>query len=301
MHIISASRRTDIPALHAAWFMNRIRAGRVRVISPFGPRVFEISLLTEDVLGIVFWTKNAAPLLKYLDELRNRGYCFSFLYTVNNYPAFLEPGTPKLGHTMKIVETLAKKLGPRGLRWRYDTIVMTEKLDRSWHTSNFRNLCASLAGFTSECIFSFCDYYRKTKRNMSLRVPDHIKPSEAECRDMAEELAHIARDRKISLLSCAHDFLVSERIGKARCIDAEAMAHVVDSTRRQEALRRLKTAPSRNGCGCAASKDIGAYDTCAQGCVYCYANSNPDRARRNLALVRADSECLDPRWDFMNR
>ena len=301
MHIISASRRTDIPALHSEWFMNRIRAGRACVIAPFGGKIFEISFAAEDVIGIVFWTKNAEPMLSHLDELASRGYCFSFLYTVNNYPAFLEPGVPKLGHTMKIVESLAKRLGPHGLRWRYDTIVLTEKLDRRWHVGNFRRLCSLLAGFTYECIFSFCDYYRKTERNMGLQVSDHIKPSEAECRDMAEELAHVAGEWNISLLSCAHDFLVSERIGKARCIDTDVMAQVVDSAQRREALRNLKAAPSRNGCGCVASKDIGAYDTCTHGCAYCYANANQERARQNMALMRADSECLDPRWDSMDR
>lgn len=33
--IISASRRTDIPAFYARWFMNRIRHGSCVVINPF--------------------------------------------------------------------------------------------------------------------------------------------------------------------------------------------------------------------------------------------------------------------------
>lgn len=294
MHVVSASRRTDIPAFHARWFMNRVRAGYARVVSPFGGGRFEVSLLAEDVAAIVFWTKNAGPLLPHLDELNDRGYCFTFLYSINNYPSRLEPGVPDRGHTMKVVEALAKKFAPSILRWRYDTIVLTETLDRQWHMANFRSLCRSLSDFTSSCIFSFCDYYRKTIRNMARLVPDHYRPDEVQCREMVEEMADIAAGRGISLSACAHDFLVSDKVGKARCIDPEFLKRVVDSDERRKAVNELKAAPTRKECGCVASRDIGAYDTCAHGCVYCYANSDPARARDNVSRISPQSDCLAP-------
>lgn len=295
MHVISASRRTDIPAFHAAWFMERMRAENVSVVSPFGGRVHEVSLAPADVIAIVFWTKNAVPLVRYLDELASMGHCFTFLYSINNYPAFLEPNVPDRGHTLKAVEWLVRRFSSSVFRWRYDTIVLTDVLNRGWHLQNFREMCRVLSPYTSECIFSFCDYYKKTTRNMERKLLNHRKPDETECREMAAEMAEVAKEWDISLASCAHDFLVSDKIIKARCIDPVFLADVVDSTERKAALVTLKTSPTRKDCGCTASRDIGAYDTCAHGCVYCYANSNPELAARNRELIRPDYPCLDPK------
>jgi len=173
--------------------------------------------------------------------------------------------------------------------------VLSESLNWNWHKQNFRRLCRSLAPYAKECIFSFCDYYRKTARNMERGMPDYWKPSEAQCIEMAEEMAEVARQWGIAVASCAHDFLVSDNVMKARCIDPVLLSQVVNSPERLVAVRDLKKAPTRKGCGCAASRDIGAYDTCLHGCLYCYANADPESARRNVALVRKDSDCLDPR------
>jgi len=294
MHVISASRRTDIPAFHARWFMNRVAAGYATVVSPFGAKVHEVSLAAADVIAVVFWTKNAGPIVPHLEELTQRGHCFTFLYTINNYPSSIEPGVPKLSRTLEIVETLAKRFPSSKMRWRYDTIVLTETLNASWHLRNFGQLCRTLAPYTSECIFSFCDYYRKTVRNMDRHAPDYRKPGEEESRFLAQELASVGHQWGIGLASCAHDFLVSGSITRARCIDPRFLADVVDTPARRDALDRLKPAPTRKGCDCAASRDIGAYDTCAHGCVYCYANTDAELARRNLGRVSPECECLHP-------
>lgn len=294
MHIISASRRTDIPAFHAEWFINRIRDGFVRVRSPFGGGFSEVSLKPDAVIAIVFWTKNPAPLLPHLDWLREMGYCFTFLYTINNYPSFLEPHVPDLGHTLRMVKTISKRFSTPAFRWRYDTVVLTSSLDAEWHFRNFEGLCRTLASDTQECIFSFCDYYKKTVRNMDRYAPDYKRPEEGQCKEIAGQMAEIASRYGISLASCAHDFLVFGSIRKAKCIDRVFLDQVVDSPERKRALGALKTSPTRRECGCTASKDIGAYDTCAHGCVYCYANADPILARSNIARLRPDSLCLDP-------
>jgi hypothetical protein len=295
MHVISASRRTDIPAFHAEWFMKRIRDHSVDVVSPFGGKQFQVSLDPSDVIAIVFWTKNASPLLPYLDELEQRGHRFTFLYTINNYPPSLEPNVPDLCHTLEVVEAMTRRYSSSIFRWRYDTIVLTDTINSQWHIRNFDYLCAKISPYVKECLFSFCDYYKKTIRNMERMVPNHHRPDEAECTAIAEELASIALSRGITLASCAHDFLVSCAISKARCIDPQFLARVVDSDERKHCLARLKATPTREDCGCVASRDIGAYDTCLHGCAYCYANTNPQLAARNVARMNSDSRCLAPK------
>ena len=247
MHIVSASRRTDIPAFHSDWLMNRIREGKATVASPFGGGFHEVSLTVDDVIAIVFWTKNAKPLLKSLNELSERGYYYSFLYTVNNYPDFLEPHVPQLSQTMKVIEELASR-DPRPLiRWRYDTIVMTEELNLRWHLSNFELLCRRLAPYCEECIFSFCDYYKKTRRNMMLHVPDFIEPTQNEQQDLADEMANTAAEHGILFESCAHDALVNGKVKKGRCIDPAWLSSLVETQERLSELAELKTRPSRKG------------------------------------------------------
>jgi hypothetical protein len=218
----------------------------------------------------------------------------AFLYTVNNYPAQLEPRVPRLSHTMSVMEKLAEHTPRGGIRWRYDTVVFTGSQDRKWHIQNFKSLCRLMAPFSSDCIFSFCDYYKKTQKNMARFVPDYRIPRLEECVAVAEEMAAIAADSHIRFLSCSHDFLLSSGVVKARCIDPEALALVVDSDERKRALACARKAPSRPGCGCRASKDIGAYDTCGHGCVYCYANANPDRSLENLGRIDPRSPSLAP-------
>lgn len=295
MQVISASRRTDIPAFHTDWLMRRIRDRRVQVLAPFGGGIYEVSLDPADVIALVFWTKDAAPLLNRLEELVQAGHCFTFLYSINNYPCFVEPNVPSLSHTMQVVEKLAQQYPSCSLRWRYDTIVMTDQLDEQWHLNNFRELCRELAPHTKDCIFSFCDYYRKTIRNMERYVAGFRTPDESQCIRLSHQLACIGDDWGITLKSCAHDFLVSDKVLKARCIDPEVLVQVVDSSERRSAVEKLKFAPTRKHCGCAASKDIGAYDTCGHGCVYCYANANPELAKRNLSLISPGRLCLDPK------
>jgi len=68
--IISASRRTDIPAFYSDWIVNRLKEGFVYTVSPMNPKQVSKVPLTADVVDcIVFWTKNAQPMLNKLDEL----------------------------------------------------------------------------------------------------------------------------------------------------------------------------------------------------------------------------------------
>ncbi len=123
--IISASRRTDIPAFHAEWFMGRIREGYFYRVNPFNSKqVTGFSLKPEHLDAIVFWTKNPAPLMAHLDELDARGYCYYFQFTLNPYGNEFEPHVPALDERITIFKTLAERLGPERVIWRYDPVIL---------------------------------------------------------------------------------------------------------------------------------------------------------------------------------
>ncbi|HAP32726.1 MAG TPA: hypothetical protein DCQ14_06720 [Firmicutes bacterium] len=114
--IISASRRTDIPAFFGDWFMNRIRAGYFLQNNSTGVKQQKIiSLMPEDVDCFVFWSKYPAPFLKNLEPLDKRGYRYYFQYTLNDYPLCFEPHLPILSERTDVFKRLSEKSARRGL------------------------------------------------------------------------------------------------------------------------------------------------------------------------------------------
>ncbi len=276
LNVISVSRRTDVPAFHSRWFFKRLQEGFAEYRNPFNGRICRVSLNAEDVQAFVFWTRNPAPMMKSLSLLEERGTPFYFLYTINGYSRFLESSNPPLDQTLKTFRSLAGRIGPDRVRWRYDPIFLSREMDAEFHVRNFSKIAEGLAGSTEVCIFSFLDLYGKVKRNMKF-VPEDLRYQEAgkdAQRDLAEKLAGIGERFGIRLLACCEDSLIGERIGKARCVDPDLIGRIAPPD------LALPLRPSREECGCAASRDIGAYDTCPHGCVYCYANVSPEAALR---------------------
>ena len=91
-NIISASRRTDVPAFYSEWFLRRLEEGFCDYWQPFAYQWFQVSLRPEEVAGIVLWNKNLGPLLQSLPDLRNR-YVFYVQFTITRHPPELAPGT----------------------------------------------------------------------------------------------------------------------------------------------------------------------------------------------------------------
>lgn len=295
MKIISASRRTDIPAFYSDWLMSRIQAGYVNVMSPFSRKVSHVDLKPENVLAIVFWTKNARPLVKYVPDLKNRGYSMYFLYTVNNYPKDLEPHTPEISHTLKTIEMISGQFDRQVIRWRYDPLVVTRDFSVDMCLDNFDFVCSKMKNVTRECIFSPCDYYRKTTSKMLGKGIEFLTPDKDETLKMSSMMADIASGHGVSLFSCAHDFLVGNPIAKAKCIDAGFIGNLLRSEEAIKALKNLKISRSRPGCACVESTDIGAYDTCLHDCVYCYATQRTLNRHEELLNSVSLGDCLDPR------
>jgi len=274
--IISASRRTDIPAFFAEWFMNRIREGFVCLRNPFNPlQISKISLAPANVDCLVFWTKNPANILPYLDELS--GYNFYFQFTLTPYDNQLEPGLPPKPLLIELFKELSRKLDANRVIWRYDPIILSREMSVSFHLTAFAAMAAELRGSTRRCVISFLDMYKKCEKN--LRGMGIFPFTEDTMCEIAAGFAAIAAKNNMEIVTCAEEIDLSNLgIAHGKCIDDKLISEI--SGRH---VSNLKDKTQRPLCGCVTSVDIGAYNTCLHGCLYCYANSNLKLVRKNLA------------------
>jgi hypothetical protein len=290
--IISASRRTDIPAFYAEWFMNRVRAGFCEVPNPFHPaQVSRVSLRPEDVDAIVFWTRNPRPLFCHLAELDSKGYRYYFQYTVMDNPRLLDAQGPSLAQALRSFEALADRIGPDRAIWRYDPVVFTATTGREFHGDAFRRIAQALEGRTRRCVISLVKRYRKTEERMREISGQGfaVVPEDApELGALLAEMADTARGKGMEIVSCAQERdLRPWGIEPGKCVDDGLIRRLFGIE-----VPHRRDPSQRKACGCVVSKDIGAYDTCVYGCRYCYATSSQARAQANRRRHRPDSPAL---------
>lgn len=289
--IISASYKTDIPTFYGTWFMNRLRAGYCRMVNAWNRnQIIRVSLDRSDVDGFVFWTKNLGPFLPHLREVRDRGFPFVVQYTINGYPRTFEQAVVDSRRSVEHVRWLAEECGPRACVWRYDTIVISSLTPVDFHLQNFERLCGELVGATDEVVISFVHLYKKTLQNMERAAKtlgfQWQDPSLETKRDLATRFVGIARAHGMQLSICAQRDHLVPGAADAHCIDAQRLEDISGRSIRAE-LRG-----GRKECGCFASRDIGEYDTCPHGCVYCYAVLRRQLAQRRYREHDPESEFL---------
>ncbi len=276
--IVSVSRRTDIPAFYGDWFLGRLKEGFAGYIHPFGGWKRLVSLEPSDVVCFVFWSKNFAPFLDALKIVEGMGYSFYFNYTITGLPRVFETNLAGTDVAIAALKELSRRYSPKHINWRYDPIVVSSITDRRWHMRNFSRLAAELEGYVERCYFSYPVRYGKVRRSFErLRKETGVEIFDPDVDfkiELAGELAEIAEQHGIEMFSCCGDYLLGPKIKKARCIDGDLIRDLFGV--RDVAFER---GPTREGCGCTYSVDIGAYDTCPHGCVYCYANANKKLAR----------------------
>ena len=288
--IISVSRRTDIPAFYGDWFMRRIKEGFTGVVNPFGGRKYIVSLKPDDVVCFVFWSKNFSPFLENLKVLDDLGYKFYFNYTVTALPDIFESNVERQA-AIEGLKQLSRTYSPQHINWRFDPIILSGVCDRGFYIKAFKELASGFEGLVHRCYFSFVTEYGKVKRNFEeLERTSCVKITSCSGDfkiDLANELSRIARRHGMRMFSCCGEYLVNDCIKKGHCIDGG----VIESLFVPEGfLYREK--PTRKECGCTESYDIGTYDTCPHGCVYCYANVNKHRAVKLFGKHDKDSAFL---------
>lgn len=283
--IISASRRTDIPAFYSDWFINRIRAGWCVVPNPLNNRQLNrVSLKPEEVDAIVFWSKNPSPLIEYLNELDNRGFRYYFQYAVNDYPGVLEPGLPQINNRIDSFKKLSERLTDLRVIWRYDPIIISNRTPEDFHVEKFSRIAESLKGHTNRVMISFVDYYQKTNSRLEELHKfgfEFEKEFEytAESSILMRKLGEIARQNEMEIFSCAEEVNFSSvGVMPGRCIDPDLIQQIWSIK-----VNEQKDPSQRPKCLCSVSKDIGINDICLHGCTYCYATRNNITAKRRYS------------------
>lgn len=277
--IISASRRTDIPALYPEWFMNRLLAEEVLIPNPYNRKKVSSVMLRPDVIDcIVFWTKNPQPILPYLDKIDMLGYRYCFQMTITGYGEKLEPEVPEIADSMAAFILLSEKLGKERVDWRYDPIIINQDYTLAYHQEKFEMMCQWLSKYTTRCIISFVDTYRTSP------FPE---PELEEIYAVAEALSKIAAKYKLPLFTCAEKTDLSRyNIHHASCIDKKKLQDILGYK-----LDLKKDKGQRKECACIESVDIGMYDTCIHGCKYCYA-SGQESAKTKWKMHDPESPLL---------
>lgn len=279
--IISASRRTDIPAYYTPWFMARLREGFCLVPSPFAPeKVSRISLTPSDVTAIIFWTRDPAPLMPHLATLADMDIPALFHMTITGYPGMFEPdargrcGEENAARACDALCRLSDAVGPQRVVWRYDPIVLSRHTPREWHEDRFDRLAARLAGHVDRVVTAFMEPYGQTRRrlrHLNARGAEVALPGEHEKRDMLDALHALAQRHILPFAVCCAA-VAGDRAGG--CVDAAWIAR---------ATGRDVCDPRHSGqralCRCLPSFDIGVYGTCPRGCVYCYAGGDTAHTR----------------------
>ncbi|GHV24318.1 hypothetical protein FACS189498_1270 [Spirochaetia bacterium] len=272
--ILSASRRTDIPAFFGEWFINCLREKEVFVKNPVNPKSVSRIILDPALIDcIVFWTKNPRDFIRRLGEIEDLGYTkYYFQFTLNSYGDDLEKNLPPKGEIIETFLELSERIGKQRVIWRYDPVIVNDKYSVDFHVENFRLLYEKLSKNTEKCVISFVDRYKFLAKTFT-----DYGIAELSGDDINKIAAGIGETvnsggQKLEIASCCEKVdLSSYGIGHNRCIDGDLIQKLFGSEGTSKKGEFKKDPGQRQNCGCAASRDLGTYNTCGHGCVYCYA------------------------------
>lgn len=281
--ILNTGSRTDIPACYSDWFFNRIKAGYVLVRNPYYPTQITRYLLNPEVIDVmVFCTKNPSPMLERLSLLS--AFDMFWFVTITPYGTDIEPYVPPKELVIRYFQKLSGQIGKERISWRYDPVFVTDKYSAAYHIEQFHQMAKALSGYTDQCVVSFIDLYEKTKRNFGgIR-----SVTENEQERIIAAFSEIAGEFGMQIhLCCENAGLVRENVDAEGCMSKSVLEKAL-GLRLDVPQKRT----ARKECSCLLGADIGAYNTCGHGCLYCYANYDRETVIRNMKLHHDTSPLL---------
>ena len=308
--IISVSRSTDIPAFYADWFLERLKAGYSVWVNPFNQERYRVSFA--DTRMIVFWSKNPAPMLERLDEVESLGFRqYYFQFTLNDYVAEgMEPNVPPVAERIDTFKRLADRIGKERVIWRFDPLMLTEKISIDALLECVGNIGQQLKGYTEKLVFSFIDIaaYRKVQKNLAGLGVREFSPDDQI--QFSQGLAELNQDLRLELATCGElADLSAYGVKHNKCVDDDLMVRLFhDDAKLMDFIgaeydmfngwhikKSKKDKGQRKACGCIVSKDIGMYNTCPHLCKYCYANFSDEMVLKNYRQFFSKDDIISTR------
>lgn len=282
--IINTGGRTDTVQYYSQWLLNRFKEGFVYTRNPLFPSKVTRYELTPDTIDcIVFCSKNYEPVLERVHEITDKFNTY-FHYTITAYGTDIEPRVPSIEKSIETLLKLENIVGKNRITWRYDPVLLTGKYTIDYHLKTFENMAKQLSGHIDRCIFSFVEMYKK----LSVNMPELKAITDEQKTALARGMGKIAQEYNIHLQTCAtNGDYTSFGIYPSGCMTLDILGNANNIK-----FKKLKHKGMRKHCHCIEARDIGAYDTCPNGCRYCYANSTPKKAIENFKLHNPNSPIL---------
>ena len=271
--IINVGARTDIVNYYSEWLLERLAEGYVYSRNPLFPNKVTKYLLNPQVVDcLVFCSKNYQPLLAKMGSIAEqyRIYCH---YTITAYGPEIEPRVPSIAESIATLQKLAATIGREKVAWRYDPIFLTEKYTLKQHLQTFTEISEQVAAHVDRCIINFIEPYPHLRTTM----PELLELTNEDKRQLAQGLGKIAKKHNLKIQTCGNnqDYR-NYGIQPSGCITAQIIGEANNCQ-----FRKVAHSGMRTGCHCLPSRDLGAYDTCLNGCRYCYANKHPQKIAEN--------------------
>lgn len=282
--IINTGSRTDIPAYYSEWFYNRIKDGYVLVRNPYYPTQILRYRLTPDVVDVIcFCTKNPEPMFNRIKEIE--AFRQVWYVTITPYGRELEPNVPNKENVMESLRRLSDMVGVPAVIWRYDPIFISDTYSVDVHIQSFEQMAEYLSGSVSTCVISFIDLYEKTKRNF----PGVKEVTKQDGIQIGKAFVAIGKKYGIQIRSCCEGtYLEPYGVNVTGCMTQSVIEQAIDCNLDIPKSKK----PAREACSCLLGNDIGAYNTCGHGCLYCYANYDRKTVMANMKLHNPKSPFL---------
>lgn len=282
--IFNISGRTDIVNYYTPWLLNRLNEGYVYVRNPYNKKqVTKYDLRPGKVDALVFCSKNYTPILDYIDDI-NREYNTFYYYTITSYGSDVESNVPSVEDSVETFIRLSEAAGKNSVAWRFDPILLTDRYSVSRHLETFEKIASRINSYACFVVFSFVDMYAKLNRNM----PEIIPFKRSDIQELLSGMSSISKKYGLSIQSCLiNDDYTGLGINNSGCVTADILERANNIK-----FKKISHSGMRPGCRCIRWHDIGAYDTCPNGCKYCYANKNRHVAGHNYKMHNPSSPIL---------